>query len=110
MKFDRIAIALAAVAGVGLAGCDGPREQIGEEVDNINEADGLFTEGPAEEMGEFADEQADRLSDELEMRADSTLSAAEARAEALREQADEVIETGEARAEALDEEADRLDN
>ncbi|WP_174295817.1 hypothetical protein [Alteripontixanthobacter muriae] len=71
-------IALVALtAAFALTACDGPREEAGEDIDDINNADGVLTEGPAEEMGEVMDERADELGDDA-MMADDTMMADDA--------------------------------
>lgn len=93
-------LALAALPlAFAIAACDGPREEIGEEVDNINNADGLLTEGPAEPMGEAMDKEAEAMAERM----DET-------AEALNERADAVEDTDPVRAQQLEQRADTLED
>ncbi|HEU4705370.1 MAG TPA: hypothetical protein VFS45_06675 [Sphingomicrobium sp.] len=89
-------IALAA----GLAACDGPRENAGENADfaagAVNSPDTL-RQGPAEKLGEAQDIAAKRAEEAkeaearaLEAAADEKRAIADKEAEALEDQADEV--------------------
>lgn len=87
----------AMIATLALVGCDGPRENAGEQTDfatgEVNSEDTLRS-GPAEELGEKAD-QADRArqraidarADELEAAADEKREAADQLADALENEA-----------------------
>ena len=82
-----------------VAGCDGPQEQAGEKQDvaaGVVESEDSMSSGPAETMGERADEAAE-----------SARQAAESRANALEDQADAARDAAEKRAEALEQEAER---
>ena len=97
MKFVPVILAGALI---GLAACDGPREQAGEIADNASGAvDGedSMRSGPAETMGERQDEAAeaanearDAAADALEQKAEAAEAKAGEQAEQLRQQADEV--------------------
>jgi hypothetical protein len=87
---------------LGLAACDGPREQAGEKADNASGAVGsedTLRSGPAETMGERQDEAAE-----------SANEAREARADALDRQADAASDEAERQAEELRQQADRVRN
>ena len=93
----RVFMVLAALA---LAGCDGPREDAGEQADlaagEVNSADTLRS-GPAEKLGRVED------------RADETRKrAVEARVDELEAAADEKREAADQEADALENEAKRL--
>ena len=63
----KLMIVAAATAALAVTACDGPAEERGEEIDDANNADGVFTEGPAEEYGEMLDESgatSDAMSDD----------------------------------------------
>ncbi|HEX9955124.1 MAG TPA: hypothetical protein VGB48_07920 [Allosphingosinicella sp.] len=89
-----------AALGLGLAACDGPREQAGEIADNASGAvDGedSMKSGPAETMGERQDEAEasankarDAAADALDQKAEAAEDAAKEKAEELRQQADAV--------------------
>jgi hypothetical protein len=93
------AAALVALA-LALAGCDGPQEQAGEKQDaaaGVVESEDSIRSGPAETMGERADEAAA-----------SARKAADAQADALEDQADAARDAADKRAEALEQEAERV--
>ena len=69
---------VATLAAFGLAACDGPAEEMGEEMDDVTEA-----------QGEVLDEQSEVLEAQADMAADPAVEAEfDAEAEALEEQAD----------------------
>jgi hypothetical protein len=79
------------------AGCDGPQEQAGEKQDTAAgavESEGSMSSGPAETMGEQADEAAESASEAAESeptrwdQADAARDAAGKRAEALEQEAE----------------------
>ena len=83
-----------------LAGCDGPQEQAGEEADAASGAVGnedTLRSGPAESLGELADEAQE-----------SAEEAAEAQAQALEKEADAARDAAEQSAAALEQEADTV--
>ena len=91
-------IAIAAL--IALAGCDGPRENAGENADFaagvVNSPDTL-RQGPAEKLGEAQDLAAKRADEAkeaearaLEAAAEEKRAAADSEAEALEARADEV--------------------
>jgi hypothetical protein len=91
---------LAMSAALALAGCDGPRENAGEQADfaagAVNSEDTLRS-GPAEQLGEIEDraDQAreratDAQADALEAAADEKREAADQAADALENQANAV--------------------
>jgi hypothetical protein len=84
---------------LGLAACDGPAEQAGEEIDNINnvngqaEAQGEIIDRQLEAQGEMIDEASERLDDRAEAVEDTNPAAAqrmENEAEVLEDQADKM--------------------
>ena len=88
------------LTALGLAGCDGPRENAGEQADfesgAVNSEDTLRS-GPAEELGELEDRAdearrraADARADELEAAADEKREAADQQADALENEAKKV--------------------
>ena len=87
---------------IALAGCDGPRENAGENADfaagAVNSPDTL-RQGPAERLGEAQDIAAKRAEE-----------AKEAEAKALEATADEKRATAEMEADALDQQADQVRN
>ena len=93
---------IAFAALIALAGCDGPRENAGENADfasgAVNSEDTL-RQGPAERLGETRDIAAERAEE-----------AREAQAEALEAAADEKRESADQQADALEEQADRVRN
>jgi hypothetical protein len=92
--------ALTAIGLLLLGACDGPQEQAGEEADAASGAVGnedTLRSGPAETLGERADEAqesaeeaTDARADALDARADAERAAAERTAEELEQRADEV--------------------
>lgn len=91
---------LVLVAGLLLAGCDGPRENAGEQADanaGVVSSEDTLASGPAETVGEAQDRAAESTNAAIEARAD----AAEDRADALRSTADE-------KADALEEQARKV--
>jgi hypothetical protein len=93
-------LASAAVGLLLLGACDGPREQGGEEADVASGAvdnEDTLRSGPAETLGERADEAQESAeeateahADALEEQAEATRDAAKSTAERLEQQADEV--------------------
>jgi hypothetical protein len=94
MRVSAILVALA------IAGCDGPRENAGEQADfaagEVNSEDTLRS-GPAEQLGETEDRAdqtrkraADARADELEAAADQKREAADQQADALENEAKQV--------------------
>ena len=92
--------ALMMVTALALAGCDGPRENAGEQADfaagAVNSEDTL-RQGPAEKLGEAEDRAegarkraADARADELEAEADRQRETADQQADALENQAKQV--------------------
>lgn len=79
----------ATAALLGLAACDGPREQAGEKIDNATGAvDGedSIRSGPAETSGEAQDEALESANEAREAQADALEDAADVtRADAERE-------------------------
>jgi len=91
---DRLIALLALVGGV-LTGCDGPRENAGEKADAVaNVSGGAFGNGPQERMGEIQDRAARDQAKAIEAQADAT-----------EDRADEVRETGDQRAAVLERQA-----
>ena len=91
---------LTIVMALALAGCDGPRENAGEQADfaagAVNSEDTL-RQGPAEKLGEAEDRAedarkraADARADELEAEADRQRETADQQADALENQAKQV--------------------
>jgi hypothetical protein len=88
----------AGAALMALAGCDGAREDAGEQADNAaNLVDGedSIDSGPGETLGEKQDEAAesaneaqDAKADALEARAEEARSSADAEADRLEEEAE----------------------
>lgn len=87
-------IFLAAPLAFALTACDGQRENVGEEVDQLNDEGKLIGKGPAERAGEQMDDQAKEKADAIEDRAD-----------ALRDKADDVADKMEDRAEEIEDTA-----
>lgn len=82
------------------AACDGPQEQAGETADVVygeETSEDSMASGPAETLGERADEAAESAAD-----------AAEARADALEEQADAHRNAADHQAEALEQQAEQV--
>ncbi len=88
------------LAALALIGCDGPRENAGEQADfvagEVNSEDTLRS-GPAEELGEKEDRAdqtreraADARADELEAAADQKREAADQEVDALENEAKRV--------------------
>lgn len=92
--------AFALIVAIALAGCDGPRENAGEQADfeagAVNSEDTLRS-GPAEQLGEKQD-KADR----------ARARAADAQADALEAAADEKREAADQQADALENEAKQV--
>ncbi|KHL24973.1 hypothetical protein PK98_14105 [Croceibacterium mercuriale] len=100
VRMNRINRVLPAAVLLLVAACDGPQEQAGETADVASgavESEDSMTSGPAETLGERADEAAesaaeavDARADALEERADAQRDAADRQAEALEQQAEQV--------------------
>lgn len=91
---------LAAFGLLAAAACDGAGEQAGEKADNASGAvasEDTMRSGPAETMGERADDAAE-----------SAAEAKEARADALEEQADANRDAARQQAEALEQQAEKV--
>ena len=91
---------LAILCALALIGCDGPRENAGEQADfaagEVNSEDTLRS-GPAEQLGEKQDQAdqareraAEARADELEAAADEKREVADQEADALENQAKQV--------------------
>lgn len=96
----RAAGGLAAAGLFMLGACDGPLEQSGEAADAASGAVGnedTLRSGPAETLGERADEAQE-----------SAEEAFDARADALEEQADAERDAAERTAEGLEQQADKV--
>lgn len=84
---------------LGLAACDGPRENAGEKADAAAgrvESEDTLRSGPAEEMGARQDAAVDAKADALEAEAESLESEAEERRENARQRADALRKDAEA--------------
>lgn len=84
---------------IGLAACDGPREDAGEVADNaagVVPSEDSLQSGPNETLGEARDAAAESAAD-----------ANEARADALEDEAEEARREADQRAETLEEQAER---
>ncbi len=93
---------IALIGLLGLAACDGPRENAGENADFAAGAVGsndTLRQGPAEKLGE--------AQDTAEKRAEQ---AKEAEAKSLEAQADEQRKAADQQADALEDQADRVRN
>ena len=91
---------LAFVALIALAGCDGPRENAGENADyaaGVVGSNDTLRQGPAEKLGEAQDMAAKRAEEAKEAEA----KALEAAAKEKRAEADEQAEELEQRADAV---------
>ena len=100
LEVDMITRGLAYVGLLLLCGCDGPQEQAGERADAASGAvssEDTLQSGPAETLGERADEAQESAEEATEARAD----ALEERAEAERDAAEETAEQLEQQAEAV---------
>jgi hypothetical protein len=93
---------IALTALIALAGCDGPRENAGENADfaagEVGSNDTL-RQGPAEKLGEAQDTAEERAA-----------QAKEAEAKALEAQADEQRAAADQQADALEDQAERVRN
>ena len=93
---------IALTALIALAGCDGPRENAGENADfaagEVGSNDTL-RQGPAEKLGEAQDTAQERAEE-----------AKEAEAKSLEAQAEEARKSADQQADALEDEADRVRN
>lgn len=90
---------LLAACLLGLAACDGPREDAGEVADNaadVVSSEDAIESGPNETLGEVRDEAAE-----------SADEAREAQADALEDRAEQAREEADRKADALEDQAER---
>lgn len=117
---SRASIVAGAAALALLAGCDGAREDAGEQADanaGVVSSEDTIESGPAETTGEAQDRAADSANDAAEARADAAEDEADAmratadqKADALEDQAKRVRAQAEAKADAADARADAARN
>lgn len=104
--------------GILLAGCDGRRENAGEQADanaGVVSGEDTLVSGPAETAGEAQDRAAESANaaieanaDAAEDRADAIRSSADREADALEERAKKVRRDAEQKADAAEDRADAI--